>query len=73
MYGARSAYRRFRERQQLWKFGLDPDEVSSVVAQYGWRLIEQAGPDYFLRNYVEPAGRNLAASQLEWTAYAEKI
>jgi methyltransferase (TIGR00027 family) len=73
MYGARSAYRRFRERQQLWKFGLDPDEVSSVVAQYGWRLTEQAGPDYFLRNYVEPAGRNLGASQLEWTAYAEKI
>ncbi len=72
MYGARSAYRRFREKQQLWQFGLDPDEVSGVVAQYGWRLIEQAGPDYFLRHYVEPAGRNLTASQLEWTAYAEK-
>jgi methyltransferase (TIGR00027 family) len=73
MYGARSAYRRFREKQQVWKFGLDPDAVSGVVAQYGWRLIEQAGPQYFLRHYVEPASRNLGASQLEWTAYAEKI
>ncbi|MGO4445889.1 SAM-dependent methyltransferase [Mycobacterium sp. 2YAF39] len=72
MYGARSAYRRFREKQQVWKFGLDPDEVAGVVAQYGWRLIEQAGPQYFLRHYVEPAGRSLGASQLEWTAYAEK-
>jgi methyltransferase (TIGR00027 family) len=72
VYDARSTYRRFREKTQLWQFGLDPDEVSKVVAQYGWRLIEQAGPDYFLRHYVEPAGRNLAASQLEWTAYAEK-
>jgi hypothetical protein len=57
----------------VWKFGLDPDEVSGVVAQYGWRLIEQAGPEYFLGHYVEPAGRDLGASQLEWTAYAEKI
>ncbi len=72
MYNARSAYRRMRENQQLWHFGLDSDEVSGVVAEYGWRLIEQAGPDYFLRHYVEPTGRRLSASQLEWTAYAEK-
>jgi methyltransferase (TIGR00027 family) len=72
MYGARSAYRRFREKQQLWTVGLDPDEVSGVVGEYGWRLIEQAGPDYYTRNYIEPAGRKLTASQLEWTAYAEK-
>lgn len=72
LYGARSAYRRFREKQQLWKFGLDTDDIAAFVAQYGWRLIEQAGPDYFLRHYVEPSGRKLTASQLEWTAYAEK-
>ena len=73
LYGARSAYRRFREKQQLWLFGLDTDEIGGFVAQYGWRLIEQAGPDYFLHHYVEPSGRNLTASQLEWTAYAEKL
>lgn len=72
LYGARSAYRRFRERQQVWKFGLDTDTVGAFVAPYGWRLLQQAGPDYFLRHYVEPAGRSLTASQLEWTAYAEK-
>ena len=72
MYGARSAYCRFREKHQLWQSGLDPAEISSFVTEYGWQLIEQAGPDYFLRHYVEPAGRNLTASQLEWTAYAEK-
>lgn len=72
LYGARSAYRRFREKQQLWKFGLETDDIAAFVAQYGWQLIEQAGPDYFLRHYVEPSGRKLTASQLEWTAYAEK-
>ena len=27
----------------------------------------------FLRRYVEPTGRQLPASQLEWSAYAEKV
>jgi methyltransferase (TIGR00027 family) len=72
MYDAAIMYKRFRQRRQVWRFGLDPDEVSDFVAEYGWRLVEQAGPDYFLRHYVEPAGRNLTASQLEWSAYAEK-
>jgi methyltransferase (TIGR00027 family) len=70
MYDAAILYKRFRQRRQVWRFGLDPDEVSDFVAEYGWRLVEQAGPDYFLRNYVRPAGRDLAASQLEWSAYA---
>ena len=73
LYGARSTYRRFREKQQLWRFGLDTDEIAGFVAQYGWRLLEQAGPDYFLSRYVQPTGRKLSASQLEWTAYAQKI
>jgi methyltransferase (TIGR00027 family) len=72
MYDAAILYERFRQRQQVWRFGLDPEQVSAFVAEYGWQLVEQAGPDYYLRNYIEPTGRKLAASQLEWTAYAEK-
>lgn len=73
MYDAAILYKRFMQRQQVWHFGLDPDQVSDFVAEYGWRLVEQAGPDYYLRSYIEPTGRNLAASQLEWSAYAEKL
>ena len=73
MYGASMLYRRFRQRQQAWRFGLDPDEVSEFLAAYGWRLLEQAGPDYFLHHYIRPTGRNLDASQLEWSTYAEKV
>jgi methyltransferase (TIGR00027 family) len=72
MYDAAILYKRFRQRQHVWRFGLDPDAVSAFVAEYGWRVVEQAGPEYFLRNYIEPAGRNLTASQLEWSASAEK-
>jgi methyltransferase (TIGR00027 family) len=72
MYDAEMLYKRFRQRNQIWHFGLEPDDVSAFVAEYGWRLVEQAGPDYFVRHYIEPTGRRLSASQLEWSACAEK-
>jgi O-methyltransferase involved in polyketide biosynthesis len=65
-------YKRFRQRRKVWKFGLNPDDVAEFVAEYGWELVEQAGPDYYLQNYIEPAGRDLTASQLEWAAYCVK-
>jgi methyltransferase (TIGR00027 family) len=72
LYDAEVLYKRFRQRQQVWRFGLDPDAVSAFVGEYGWRLVEQAGPDYYLAHYIRPTGRDLGASQLEWAAYAEK-
>jgi methyltransferase (TIGR00027 family) len=72
LYGAEPLYRRFRERQQLWHFGLPPDEVATFLGGHGWRLAEQAGPDLIMQRYVEPTGRDLTASQVEWSAYAEK-
>ncbi|MEY8017097.1 SAM-dependent methyltransferase [Mycobacterium servetii] len=72
-YGTRALYRAVRQRRQLWHFGLQPDEVAAFVAGYGWRLVEQAGPDELARRYVEPTGRALGTSTLEWSAFAEKI
>jgi methyltransferase (TIGR00027 family) len=72
-YGTRTLYRNVRERHQLWRFGLQPEDVAEFIAEYGWRLVEQAGPDELVRRYVKPTGRKLGASQLEWSAYAEKI
>lgn len=72
-YGTRTLYRSVRQRRQLWRFGLQPDEVDAFIAGYGWRLREQAGPEELAARYVEPTGRKLKASQLEWSAYAEKL
>jgi len=71
-YGSERLYRRFRQRQQLWRFGLQPEEVAAFLDGHGWRLIEQLGPEEMVRRYVEPTGRNLTASQVEWSAYADK-
>src|SRR3984957_7002027 len=72
LYGADALYRRFRQRRQLWQFGLAPQEVAAFLAGYGWQLGEQAGPDLIMRRYVEPTGRQLTVSPIEWSAYAEK-
>jgi methyltransferase (TIGR00027 family) len=73
MYGAPVLYDKFLRRSQVWKFGMLPEDVEGFLASHGWRLIEQAGPDELMDRYVRPAGRNLTASQIEWSVYAEKI
>jgi len=41
---------------------MDPDGVSAFVDEYGWRLGRAGGTDYFVRNYIQPTGRDLGAS-----------
>jgi methyltransferase (TIGR00027 family) len=72
LYGAKALYRKVRQRQQLWHFGLQPEEVAAFLDGYGWRLAEQVGPEQIVQRYVQPTGRNLAASQVEWSVYAER-
>lgn len=73
LYGTPTLYRRVRRRRQLWHFGLQPEEVEGFLVGYGWRLAEQAGPEQLVQRYIEPAGRHLTASHIEWSAYAEKM
>jgi methyltransferase (TIGR00027 family) len=73
LYGSPTLYKRMRAKQQLWRFGMRTEEVPDVLSGYGWRVIEQAGPDYFTEHYIRPAGRDLGASELEWSVYAEKL
>lgn len=70
LYGARSLYRRFRQRRQVWKSGFVPEQVEEILQAYGWRLIEQAGPSYYRDTYIRPTGRKLVASPIEWAAVA---
>jgi methyltransferase (TIGR00027 family) len=79
-YGALTLYRSVRKgnragrpQKSLWHFGLQPEEVAAFLEKYGWRLVEQVGPDELIERYVEPTGRKLKASQIEWSAFAEKV
>lgn len=72
LHGAEALYRRFRQRRQVWRSGLVREDVGELLDEYGWRLVEQAGPSYFRDTYIRPTGRTLTASPLEWTALAER-
>lgn len=73
LYGADTLHRKFVRKREIWKFGMHPEDVAAFLAGYGWRLREQLGPDEIRDRYIRPAGRNLTASQIEWSAYAEKV
>jgi methyltransferase (TIGR00027 family) len=73
MYEAEVAYRRFKLDEKVWKLGLDPADVPALLAEHGWRELEQMGPRELTERYIEPLGRTLAVSEIERIAYAEKV
>lgn len=72
-YGAERAHRQFVVDSPLWRFGLHPDDVGPLLAEYGWREIDQAGPTEYADRYLRPAGRETAVSEIERAVYAERI
>ncbi|MGH3722986.1 MAG: SAM-dependent methyltransferase [Mycobacterium sp.] len=71
-YGNTILYKRFRVRSQVWMFGLSPDAVAPLLAEYGWRVVEDVSGPEFRERYLAPAGRRLSTTELERTVLAEK-
>lgn len=73
MYGAAAAYRRFASGDHpLWRFGLLPDDVAPLLAEYGWHEIEQLGPAESAERYLRPAHRDLPVTEVERSVLAER-
>ncbi|OAT66313.1 methyltransferase [Mycobacteroides immunogenum] len=73
LYGNSILYKRFRVRSQVWMFGLTPSAAPSLLAEYGWRVLEDVSGPEFAQRYLLPAGRRLSTTELERTVLAEKI
>lgn len=71
-YGADALYRRFREKNPIWQTGFVPEHLGEMLGELGWQVTEQAGPAYYRDTYIRPTGRDLNASQIEWTAVASR-
>ncbi|RDI44417.1 SAM-dependent methyltransferase [Nocardia mexicana] len=71
-YGAQVLYERFVVKDRIWRFGLNLGEVEALLAEYGWRLVEQVGAQQFATRYLTPIGRTGPVSDLECTVYAER-
>jgi O-methyltransferase involved in polyketide biosynthesis len=72
LYGAEPTYQRFRVRQQLWRFGPDPEQVGAFLSEYGWQEVEQLGSAEFTARYIRPTGRAMPLSEMERAVYAVK-
>ncbi len=73
LYGAALLYQRFRVKQQLWHFGMIPEQVPAFLEAYGWQELEHMGGQEFVARYIRPSGRGLSVSEMERSVYAAKI
>jgi methyltransferase (TIGR00027 family) len=73
LYGAARAYRQFRVKQEVWRFGMVPERVGDFLAAYHWREVEQLGSEECVERYIRPSGRDLRVSHVERLVYAERV
>lgn len=66
------AYKQWVVNDRVWRFGLSPTSVGDFLQRYGWTEREQVGHDEYRARYFEPAGRDLAAIDIERFVLAVK-
>lgn len=72
MYGARAGYDEYVMQQQLWHFGLHPEQAAEFLAEYGWDLQLHAGSAEYFRRYLRPARRRIPLSEIERAVIAHR-
>ena len=72
LYGQEFLYRRMRVRDEIWKFGVDPEAIDGLLAGYGWEVVEHLGYDDLGERYVKPTGRDLRWMAIERIVHARK-
>jgi methyltransferase (TIGR00027 family) len=72
LYDAERLYQEFRVKYGVWHFGIDPEHVDDLLAEYGWIEQEQLGARELTERYIRPTGRNLPVSEIERCVHAEK-
>jgi methyltransferase (TIGR00027 family) len=73
LYGSDRLFHEFRVKEQVWQWGLLPEQVVSFLKDYSWKELEQAGSQEYQTLYLKPSGRILPVMMIERTVYAEKI
>ena len=73
MHGEATFFETIVEKEKLWHFGFNPNEVADFLDEYGWRFIEDVGYEELNEKYVVPTGRNLPFMTMERVVYAEKV
>lgn len=72
MYDWEKVYKKY-VANNIWIFGMVPEEWPDFLKEYGWQLVEDIGYDAMADKYVKPTGRILASTLVERMVYAEKL
>jgi methyltransferase (TIGR00027 family) len=73
MYDWKKAYDKYVQKEKIWLFGWNPDELPEFLSQYGWRLFEDKSSADLAESYITPTGRGLKTTPLERMCLAEKV
>jgi len=71
-YGQEYLYKKMLQKDKIWLFGLDPENVEGFLSEYGWSVLEHLGYEELDERYVKPTGRKLGSMAIERIVYAEK-
>jgi methyltransferase (TIGR00027 family) len=71
-YGQEYLHKKMLQKDKIWLFGLDPENVDGFLSEYGWRVLEHLGYEELDERYVKPTWRKLGSMAIERIVCAEK-
>ncbi|ASR35730.1 hypothetical protein BAY61_12770 [Prauserella marina] len=72
LHGGHRAHREYVATGKLWRSGMNPERVRSLLVERGWRIREDVGAQEHTERYLTPNYRGLRATAIERTVTAEK-
>jgi len=72
-YGHEHMYKKMVLKDEIWHFGIDPEDVADFLDRFGWRVLEHLGYEELAERYVKPTGRKLKTLAIERLVYAKKL
>ena len=72
LYGLDFLHGKMVQKDRIWLFGMDPEDVDGFLGEYGWGTLEHLGYEDLAERYVKPTGRELLSMPIERIVYADK-
>jgi methyltransferase (TIGR00027 family) len=72
LFDGQRLYTDFVIKRPIWRFGLHPEDVGSLLLEFGWVEQEQLGRAEYMQRYLEPIGRRLSVTEIERSVRATR-
>jgi methyltransferase (TIGR00027 family) len=72
LYGLDFLHGKMVQKEGVWLFGMNPEEVDGFLGGYGWGALDDLDYKDLADRYVKPTGRYLQTMPIERVVYAQK-